>query len=230
MNGIKNVNSKKKEKGEIRELTRTEEIIHALTHGGGALASVVGLIILLIKSSNEPRALISSLIFGRALVALYSASCFYHTTCALFSPKEESGVREFAKKCDHSIIYLLILGTYAPACISAMGNTLGFVVFAVVCVACLVGVILNVIDVEKFRLVSLFLYIISGWAIVAIIYPYYKSVGILGVLFLLLGGIAYTVGIIFYKAQSIKYMHIVWHACVLLGSAMHYIMVYFYCI
>ena len=111
-----------------------------------------------------------------------------------------------------------------------MGGVVGYTVFGVVLACCLVGIILNVIDVERFMKVSLALYVIAGWTIALAIKPYYAAVGTGGIILLVLGGVAYTVGIFFYKAKNTKYMHIIWHFFVLLGSIMHFLMVYLYCI
>jgi hemolysin III len=111
-----------------------------------------------------------------------------------------------------------------------MRGAVGYTVFGVVFISCGVGILLNVIDVERFMKVSLALYVVAGWTIAIAIKPYYEAIGFPGILLLVLGGISYTVGIFFYKAKSVKYMHIIWHLFVLLGSIFHYLMVYFYCI
>ena len=214
-----------------REFSLFEEVTHSVTHGVGALLSVVGLILLIIKASAiGASALVGATVFGAALIILYSASFSYHTSCAVFGSVKPSRVRDVCMKCDHSLIYILILGTYTPACISAMGGVVGYTVFGIVLFSCAVGIILNVINVERFQKISLALYVIAGWTIAFAIKPYYTAIGARGIILLVLGGVAYTVGIFFYKAKSVKYMHIIWHFFVLLGSIFHYLMVYFYCI
>lgn len=212
-----------------REFTRLEETVHAVTHGAGAILGIVGLIFLVIKASTAT-ALLSSVIFGISLILLYAASGTFHASCAIWGTQKPSRFRDFTEKCDHSLIYLLILGTYAPACLSAMGGTVGYLLFALVATCCVLGFVLNVINVKRFSKVSMVLYVISGWTIAAAIYPYYQAVGIGGIALLLAGGVSYTVGLLFYRARHIPYLHIVWHALVLLGSVLHFFMVYFYCI
>ncbi len=212
-----------------REFTRLEETVHAVTHGAGAILGIVGLIFLVIKASTAT-ALLSSVIFGISLILLYAASGTFHASCAIWGTQKPSRFRDFTEKCDHSLIYLLILGTYAPACLSAMGGTVGYLLFALVATCCVLGFVLNVINVKRFSKVSMVLYVISGWTIAAAIYPYYRAVGIGGIALLLAGGVSYTVGLLFYRARHIPYLHIVWHALVLLGSVLHFFMVYFYCI
>ena len=213
-----------------RHFTRFEEGMHAVTHGLGALLGIFALILLCIKSADDTYALFSSIIYGISLIFLYAASGSFHATGIFYRDGKTSRFREFTMKCDHSLIYFLILGTYTPACISAMRNTAGYIVFSIVGACCLLGAILNIINVDRFLKISLILYVVSGWTIGAALYPYYLAVGAGGILYLLLGGVAYTVGIFFYKARHKIYMHTVWHLFVLLGSILHFFMVYLYCI
>ena len=225
------VNREEKEAPREREFYRGEEIAHAATHGAGVILGIVGLILMLIKaSSSGASAIIGAAVFGAALMILYSASFAYHGSCALYGSVAPSKIRDICMKCDHSLIYILILGTYTPACISAMGGFVGYLVFGVVLATCLVGIVLNVIDVERFMKISLVLYLIAGWTIALAIKPYYNAIGKDGIILLVLGGVAYTVGVLFYKAKKIPYMHIIWHVFVLLGSFFHFLMVYLYCI
>jgi len=215
----------------VREYSRREEWSHALTHGIGALFGVGGLCLLICKSlQSGTSGIVSALIFGISIILLYTASFLYHTSSAVFGENTQSRVRDFFMKCDHSIIYILILGTYAPACISGLGGALGYLVLFAVGALCLCGVVLNVIDVEKYKKISLSLYVITGWTIALVSVPYFRAVGARGFSLLVLGGVFYTVGIIFYKLKRIPYMHLVWHLFVIAGSLMHFFMVYFYCI
>ena len=217
-------------KSQLRDFTRGEEIIHAATHGFGAVLGIVALIFLCIKTLESGSHLFPSIMFGVSIIMLYSASAFFHTTCAIFRPECESRVREVAKVCDHAMINLLIVGTYAPASINGIGGTLGYVIFGVVATLCTAATVLILVDIERFRKLNFVLYFLAGWAIAVAIYPFYKSVGIGGILLLVLGGIAYTVGAFFYKLDRIKYMHVLWHLFVILGTVLHYLLVYFYCI
>ena len=213
-----------------RDFSGFEEVMHSLTHGIGAFLSILGLILLIFRVSGSGVVqIISTAIFGSSLVVLYSASCAYHTSCAYYGEHTVSRVRDFFMKCDHCMIFILILGTYTPACISAMGGWIGWTVFGIVAALCTLGIILNAIDVERFSKISLVLYILTGWTIAVASVPYFNAVGSLGFLFLILGGVLYTVGVAFYKLKHVRYMHIVWHLFVLCGSVMHYIMVYFFC-
>ena len=213
----------------VRPFTRPEEIAHAIIHGAGAVLGVIALILMLGKASSTA-GLISAAVFGISLILLYAASGRFHAACAVKGMQSPSPFRDFAEKCDHSLIFLLILGTYTPACLAAMGGFVGYALFSLVGVCCVVGFVLNVINVQKFIRVSMVLYVIAGWAIAAAIYPYYLAVGFGGVAMLLAGGVSYTVGLLFYRARHIPYLHIVWHVLVLLGSVFHFFMVYNYCL
>lgn len=221
--------NKRNEKHPHRVFTRTEEIIHALTHAAGAVLGAVGLALMIAKASDTA-SLLSAIVFGVSLILLYAASGTFHASCAIFGLDKPSKIRTVTEKCDHSLIFLLILGTYTPACLSAMAGPVGYILFALVGSACALGFILNVINVARFIKISMVLYVISGWAIAAAVYPYYLAVGAGGVGLLLAGGVSYTAGLIFYNARHIKYMHVIWHALVLLGSVLHFLMVYFYCL
>lgn len=223
-------NMKMKKELKARDFSRFEEVMHALTHGIGSLLGILGFILLILKASDYKTAdVISAAVFGASLVILYSASCAYHASCARYGEHTLSRVRNFFMKCDHCMIFILIVGTYTPACISAMGGWVGWTVFGTVATLCTLGIILNAIDVERFSKISLVLYILTGWTIAVASVPYFNAVGALGFAFLIAGGILYTIGVVFYKLKHIPYMHVIWHLFVLGGSIMHYIMVYFFC-
>jgi len=213
-----------------KEIERTnfqsekEEKINALTHIISAILAAVGLILLVIKVSDMGAlAIVSAALYGGSMVLLYAASSTYHLV------KNGTVAKVFLQKFDHASIFLLITGTYIPGCWISMGGVVGWIVFSVVAACGIVGITLNCIDVKKFSKICLVLYIVAGWTIAAALYPYYKAIGGMGILFLVLGGLLYTGGIFFYKKKKTPYMHAVWHVFVTLGSVMHFIMVYFYC-
>ncbi len=207
----------------IEEHTHKEEFLHSLTHGSAAVLSAVGLALLVVKTASLGIVdLIGSIIFGVSLVLLYSASAIYH------SAPYETRSREVLQKLDHCMIFVLILGTYVPACWTALGGWLGWSVFAVVAVCGIVGIAINLIDIGRFHKLSLVLYVVSGWMIAIATVPFIKAIGWQGFAFLLSGGLFYTAGLIFYRMTETRYMHLVWHIFVMLGSLMHFIMIYQY--
>ena len=212
---------------EVRELTRKEEIIHAITHGIGAILGIVALVFLVLKAADQGAlAVAGAAVFGASLVILYSASCLYHTSCIKFRSLEESAMRRVCQKIDHSMIFILIVGTYVPACWTALGGWIGWTVFAVVGTCSVVGMVLNWISVSRFEKIVLTLNVRSGWRIVLAGVPFYNVIGPVGFNYLVAGGLFYTVGIVFYRLQNVPYFHVVWHFFVIAGSVMHYIMVY----
>lgn len=222
--------SKRKKAKQQRDFTRSEEIIHALTHGAAALLGIPGLILMMLQAIGQGvLATSAAAIYGASLIILYSASCAYHASCARFGEHTISPVRDFFMKCDHSMIFILILGTYTPACLAAMGGTIGWTVFGIVAACCTLGIILNIIDVKRFHKISLILYIVTGWTIVIACVPLLHAIGPIGFALIVGGGILYTVGVIFYRMEHIPYMHIIWHLFVIGGSLMHYLAIYFYC-
>ena len=187
------------------------------------MLSAVGLALLVVKTALLGIVdLIGSIIFGVSLVMLYSASAIYH------SAPYETRSREVLQKLDHCMIFVLILGTYVPACWTALGGWLGWSVFAVVAVCGIVGIAINLIDIGRFHKLSLVLYVVSGWMIAIATVPFIKAIGWQGFAFLLSGGLFYTAGLIFYRMTETRYMHLVWHIFVMLGSLMHFIMIYQY--
>ena len=205
----------------IEEHTRKEELLHSLTHGASAILSAFGLAFLIIKTAAlGALELVGSIIFGVSLVLLYSASATYH------SAPYETKSREVLQKLDHCMIFVLILGTYVPACWSVLGGWLGWSVFGVVSLCSVIGIAVNLIDIGRFHKLSLVLYVVSGWTIAIATVPFVKAIGWQGFAFLLAGGIFYTVGIIFFRMTKTPYMHFIWHLFVMMGSVMHFIMVY----
>lgn len=213
-----------------RDFSKKEELLHAVTHGAAALLAIPALVLLILRAAPlGVLAVVAATIYGASLIILYSASCGYHAACAHFGEHQPSPLRDFFMKCDHSMIFLLIVGTYAPACLAALGGVIGWVIFGIVAACCVVGIGLNMIDVARFHKISLWLYILTGWAIIVAAVPLFHSIGGTGFSLIVLGGVLYTVGVIFFKMERVPYMHVVWHFFVIGGSLLHYIAIYLYC-
>lgn len=205
--------------------SRAEEIANTATHGAAASLGCIGLFFLILKAHyHGALAVAGAIFFGASLILLYLASTLYHATC--ISRPEGDRLRSVMQKCDHVMIFLLILGTYVPACWTALGGWCGWTVFSVVGTCSLLGMALSWISVERFEKICLILNIISGWTIVIASIPYYNAIGPIGFNFLVAGGLFYTFGIIFYKMDKVPFMHVVWHLFVMLGSVMHFVMIY----
>lgn len=205
-----------------RKYTLGEEIFNAVTHGTGALLSIAGCVVLIVFSVIYGSAIdiASAAIYGSSLIILYTMSTLYH---AITHPKAKRVFRVL----DYSTIFLLVAGTYTPLTLSCLGGTLGWTVFGIVWGAALLGIIFSSINLKKFKTVSTICYIIMGWGVVALIPQLRNSIPGLSLIFLILGGVFYTVGIFFFKMKNMKYMHSIWHMFVIAGSIWHYFAIFY---
>ena len=213
-----------------RPFTAKEELIHSITHGLGALAGVVGLILLILKAApHGTLAMTGATLFGASIITLYLSSCLYHASCCYTLACRPTKVKAVFERMDYCTIFLLILGTYIPACWSVLGGTLGWIMFSIIAACAVLGIILNAISPEKHHKVSMVIYVAAGWAIAVASVPFVRSVGLSGFFLLVLGGVFYTLGLIFYSLNKIPYMHVIWHLFVLAGTVTHYLLIYHYC-
>ena len=200
-----------------KRYTLGEEIFNSVSHGVGALLAIAGTVVLIVVSALNIGAwgVVSSAIYGGSLIILYTMSTLYH---ALTNEKAKHVMRIM----DHVTIFLLIAGTYTPITLVPLRGVLGWVLFGFIWGAAILGIVFNSIDLEKFRKISVFCYIIMGWAIIFAIVPLIKSMPKLSLIFLLIGGALYSVGVIFYAIKKIKYFHSIWHLFTIGGSVFHY--------
>ena len=208
---------------QVRKQGLGEEVANAISHGTGALLAIAGTVLLLVRTvvHGNPIAVVSAALYGASMILLYTISCIYH---ALTPPR---GKRVF-QVLDHCSIFLLILGTYIPIALVGIGGVFGWVVFGVIAFCAVLGVTLNAVDLHRFKRFSLVLYVAMGWLAVFTMRPIYQIVSMEGIALLLLGGVAYTLGVWFYRKKASFYMHFVWHLFVLTGSSLHFIMIYRY--
>ena len=211
-----------KTKTRINDQSLGEEIANAISHGVGACLAIAGTVLLIVKSATKGSTIdvVSSSLFGASLILLYLFSCIYHSLA------HNVGKKVF-QIFDHCSIFLLIWGTYIPICLSLFSNALGWVIFGIIGVLSILGIVFNSIDLKKWHKISLVLYIVMGWLIVFSFKPIIDAVPPLGIILLLLGGISYTLGVIFFKSKR-KFMHFVWHLFVIEGSILHFFFIYFY--
>lgn len=200
-----------------------EEKLNVLSHGIGLVLSIVALVLLVVYSSLEggPWHIVSFSIYGVSLIVLYSASTLYHY---VQSPKLRHKLNIF----DHASIYILIAGTYTPFTLVALNGWVGWTIFGVSWGLALIGVILKLFFIGRFDKISTIAYVLMGWLIVFAIKPLVNNLPLEGLLWLLAGGIFYTVGAVLYSIKSIKYNHAIFHIFVLLGSFSHFMAVFFY--
>lgn len=195
-----------------------EEQLNIWTHAAGMLLSFVGLIFLILKT-NSIIAIISSLVFGASLIILYAASTFYH---AAKKPQCRAKLRIF----DHAAIYILIAGTYTPICLITLNESVGTLLCFVIWGVGIGGVILKLFFTGRFDKLSTILYVAMGWIAIFAIKPLMATMSTEGLLWLLAGGVFYTIGAVLYSIRSLPFNHATFHFFVLFGSASHYWMIY----
>ena len=202
---------------EKRKYTLGEEIFNSVSHCVGAGLSIAGTVVLIITSVIHSNAwgVVSSCIYGASLIILYTMSTLYHS----FTNKK---AKAFFRIMDHNTIFLLIAGTYTPITLYFLGGVTGWILFGIVWGAAIFGIVMNSINLEKARIPSIFCYVAMGWVIVFAIKPLILAMPKISLIFLVGGGIFYTLGIIFYAIKKIKYFHSVWHLFTILGSVLHY--------
>ena len=200
-----------------KRYTLGEEIFNSVSHGAGSLLSIAGTIILIIFSAIYANtwAVVSSCIYGASLIILYTMSTLYH---AITNEK----AKKFFRIMDHNTIFFLLAGTYTPLTLFCLNGWLGWTLFGIVWGAAIIGIVLNSIDLERFRKPSVVCYILMGWVIILAIKPLMESIPQISLIFLLTGGVFYTVGVIFYAIKKIKYFHSIWHLFTIAGSIFHY--------
>ncbi len=202
-----------------------EEVLHAITHGIGILLSIAGLAVLVAFASlnGDGWHITTSSIYGATLILMYSASTLYHGIP--FSP-----AKQIFQRLDHAFIYLLIAGSYTPFLLVNLRQDWGWVMFAVIWSIAICGVLFELTGYKPIKRISLWLYLIMGWMVLLAINPMLANVSTGGLILLLAGGLAYTIGAYFYARDEMAYNHVIWHVFVLAGSILHYFSILFYVI
>lgn len=205
-----------------RKLSTSEEIINAITHGIGSLLSIAALVVLIIVAGRHGDIwhLVSFSIYGSTLILLYLSSTLYHS---FSNPK----VKNLFARFDHISIFMLIAGTYTPILLTSMRGIWGWTLFCIIWGLAIVGAVIRSIYLHRFRKLMVAVYLLMGWMFVLAGKQIYLSLPSVSITFLVLGGIAYSVGVIFYMWRSLPYAHGIWHLFVLAGSVLHFFAIYF---
>lgn len=200
-----------------------EEKINITTHAIGFILSIVAFVLLVTHANlhGDVWHIVSFSIFGASLIILYAASTFYHSA-------KKSELRNRLKIFDHASIYILIAGTYTPFTLVTLNGTIGWVIFDTSWGLALTGIILKFFFTGKYNLISTIMYVLMGWVIVFAIKPLINNLPLEGLLWLLAGGIFYTIGAILYSIKKIKFNHAIFHMFVLSGSFCQFMSVFFY--
>jgi hemolysin III len=194
-----------------------DELISALTHGVGLIASLIGgavLVTLAAGFGDAPR-VIGASVFSATLVLLYAASTLYHAT-------SHGVTKARLKVADHCAIFLLIAGTYTPFTLVSLRGPWGWTLFGLVWGLAALGIVFKLFLTGRFQLVSTLLYLSLGWMVVIAYRPLMQALPTATLMWLLAGGLSYTAGTVFYMSRKIPYAHGIWHLFVLGGSACHF--------
>lgn len=197
--------------------TPKEERANYFTHLTGLYLSLVGIVILILACiwSDNPIHLISCSIYGFTLILLYGASTYYHS-CKLTSKKY------VLKIVDHACIYLLIAGTYTPFTLGPLKESGGLLLLCLVWGIAAVGILLKIIAINRFELLSVIAYLVMGWLVVYNFSTLFQELSLSALIWLIAGGVTYSLGTIFFLWDNLSFNHAIWHVFVLVGSLCHY--------
>ncbi len=212
----------------LPEYTKGEEIFNMTSHIVGAVLGIVSLVLCVVFSSIHKNgyAIVSSVIYGVNMILLYSMSSIYHGL------SRKTTAKKIFQVFDHCSIYLQIAGSYTPFCLVTFLNydkALGWGMFAVIWIFALIGILLNAIDIKKYKVISMICYLVMGWCIIFKINLLPVLLEKNAIILLLLGGIAYTIGAVLYGVgKKVKYMHSVFHLFIVLGSLLQFLCILLY--
>ncbi|MCU9614786.1 hemolysin III family protein [Caldibacillus lycopersici] len=203
--------------------SKGEEIANAITHGIGAMLSLAGLVILIVYASLYGSAwhVVSFTIFGSTMFILYMASTLVHAL-------PHGKAKDLFEIFDHSSIYLFIAGTYTPITFFLIKGALGWTLFGIVWGLAIGGIVFKSFFVKKYIFTSTILYVVMGWMVCIGWSQIIDNLSINGIVLLVLGGIFYTIGAVFYVWRGFKYHHMIWHLFVIAGTTAHFFCILFY--
>ena len=202
----------------ISKQSLLEEIANSITHGLGICLSILGTIFLLVYAAEngDPWRIVSYIIYGSSLTILYLFSTIYHSL-------KHSRAKAIFRRLDHSAIYILIAGTYTPVILIAMKTTWVLYLLPVIWAMAIFGIYIKVFYIHRYERLALAFYIFMGWFALIAVKPLFNSIPFESFIWIIVGGLSYTSGIIFYTWNRLPYHHTIWHIFVLAGSVSHYI-------
>lgn len=210
----------------VAQYTVGEEIANAVTHGVAALLSIAGLAVLVafaVLYSGSPKVVAAVSIFGASMVFLYTASTLYHS---IPNPR----AKKVLQYLDHSMIYVLIAGSYTPFCLITLQGYTGIALLCAVWLIAIAGISLQAVLLHKADWINCLLYLSMGWLAVFVIDPLVSTLDSTGLALLVAGGLAYTLGVVFYIFERIPFSHAIWHTFVFAGTTLQFFSVLFYVI
>lgn len=201
----------------VSRQSKSEERLNVLTHGLGIVLSLIGLVVLVVASSSQGHAslIVSCVVFGVALVFTYTASTLYHSWSS-------SDTKKTWRIVDHLSIYILIAGTYTPFTLLGLKGSMGWWLFGFVWGVALLGIVVKFVFGQRFQRLEVILYLAMGWSAIVVIQPLKQNLPSMGFSLLVAGGLAYSLGVVFYVWKRLPYNHAIWHLFVLAGSVCHF--------
>lgn len=207
-----------------REQSVGEEIANSISHGVGLIMALVATPFLIMHAMQhaDTALVVGASLFAATMVLLYLSSTLYHAL-----PRGKA--KRVFKIIEHSAIYLLIAGTYTPFTLGVLRGPWGWTLFGIIWGLAVIGVILKAFDKMRNPIISTSLYLLMGWLILIAVYPLYTRISVSGLLWLVAGGLAYTIGVFFFATDSrLQYGHFIWHLFVMVGTACHYVAILWY--
>jgi hemolysin III len=203
----------------ISRQSRREELVNSLIHGLGLVFALAALVVLVVRASLQGDAwhVVSFSVYGASLVLLYGISTLYHATLRV-------SAKRVLQRIDHGSVFLLIAGTYTPVTLVTLHGGWGWSLFGVVWGLAGVGVVLKAMLGDRFEITSTLIYLAMGWLGLVAIGPLLAQLPPGGIFWLVVGGVAYSVGTLFYLWERLPFHHAVWHVFVLTGSVCHFIL------
>jgi hemolysin III len=209
-------------KARLKKLS-VEEFANTITHGFGLLLAIAGFATLVILASlrGDPLLIAGCIVYGLSLVVLYAASTIYHGTTS-------TKLKTRLQIVDHCCIYLLIAGSYTPFGLVIAGESFGQALLAAFWGIAVVGILVKLVVRDRFPAINVISYLLMGWLGVFAVQPLLNTLGVMPVALAVAGGLAYTLGVIFFAWHRIPHNHAIFHGFVLAGSILHYVAVIMY--
>ncbi len=214
-------------KDTINNQSLGEEIANSISHGIGTLLAIAGTVVAIVYAVlyGDAMSVVSAALYGASMIILYASSTMYHSLA-------NNKAKRVFQVLDHCNIFVLILGTYIPVCLALLRGAMGWTYFGILAACAAVGIVFNAIDLKRWSKLSILLYLIMGWMIV---FSFNSLMAALpqqslstSLTLLVGGGLAYSLGVIFFLLGKYKYMHYIWHLFVLAGTVLQYFFVLFY--
>ncbi len=199
------------------------ERFNSISHLVGAALALAGMVVLVVLASwkGDPWKIVSFSVYGASLFLLYTLSTLYHSL--------RGRAKDIFRKLDHIGIYLLIAGSYTPLTLVTLRGAWGWALFTIIWGLAIVGIVVDSLHKEGSRAIQMVIYLLMGWLILVAMYPLIQALPKGGLLLLVLGGVFYTSGMIFYAIdERMKHAHGIWHLFVLAGSVSHYLAILLY--